>query len=88
MKKLSVSLSLSPDLPEYAVGDEKRLLQILLNVAGNSVKFSKEGSIYVVASVAKAESLKDAWLPDFHPVPSDRHFYLQVQVNKLKPFFV
>ncbi|XP_031477284.1 ethylene receptor-like [Nymphaea colorata] len=81
VKKLSVSLSLSPDLPEYAVGDEKRLMQILLNVAGNSVKFSKEGSIYVIASVAKVESLKDAWLPDFHPVSSDRHFYLQVQVK-------
>ncbi|XP_031485646.1 ethylene receptor-like [Nymphaea colorata] len=81
VKKLSVSLSLASDLPEYAVGDEKRLMQILLNVIGNSVKFSKEGSISVSTGVAKVESLKDARSPDFNPVLSDHDFYLQVQVK-------
>ena len=80
IKKLFVSSSLSTDLPELAVGDEKRLMQIMLNVVGNAVKFSKEGNISVFAFVAKSESLRDSHTPDFFPVHSDNHFYLRVQV--------
>ncbi|EEF29137.1 ethylene receptor [Ricinus communis] len=81
VKKLPITLTLSPDLPEYAIGDEKRLMQTILNVVGNAVKFSKEGNILITASVAKLESLKDLRLPDFFPVTSDNHFYLRVQVK-------
>ncbi|CAI9784313.1 unnamed protein product [Fraxinus pennsylvanica] len=81
VKKLSITLSLSSDLPEYAIGDEKRLMQVLLNVVGNAVKFSKEGSISISAFVAKSEYLRDPQAPDFFPVPSDNHFYLRVQVK-------
>ena len=80
VKKLSLTVHLASDLPMYAVGDEKRLMQTILNVVGNAVKFSKEGSISITAFVAKPESLKDARIPDFLPVPSDNHFYLRVQV--------
>ncbi|CAI0449200.1 unnamed protein product [Linum tenue] len=81
VKKFLVTLHLAPDLPEYAIGDENRLMQTLLNVVGNAVKFSKEGSISITAFVAKAESLRDPRVPDFFPVPSDNHFYLRVQVK-------
>lgn len=80
VKKLFVSLSLASDLPEFAVGDEKRLMQIMLNVVGNAVKFSKEGNISVFSFVAKSESLRDSRMPDFFPVHSDNHFYLRIQV--------
>ncbi|KAH8520782.1 hypothetical protein H0E87_002001 [Populus deltoides] len=81
VKKLPVTLNLAPDLPEYAIGDEKRLMQTILNVVGNAVKFSKEGSISITAFVAKSESLRDSRAPDFFPVPSDNHFYLRVQIK-------
>ncbi|XP_077216730.1 ethylene receptor-like [Tasmannia lanceolata] len=79
VKKLLVSLCLAPDLPVNAIGDEKCLMQTILNVAGNAVKFSKEGSISITASIAKLESLRRA--PDFYPVLSDEQFYLRVQVQ-------
>lgn len=84
VKKLMISLNLAQDLPMYASGDEKRLMQTLLNVVGNAVKFSKEGSISITASVAKSDSLKDFRARDFFPVPSDNHFYLRVQVCSSK----
>ncbi|XP_062026646.1 ethylene receptor-like isoform X1 [Rosa rugosa] len=81
VKKLSVTLNLAADLPVYVVGDEKRLMQTILNVVGNAVKFTKEGTISIAVFVAKSESLRDFWAPDFFPVQSDNHFYLRVQVK-------
>ncbi|KAL2472748.1 Ethylene receptor 1 [Forsythia ovata] len=81
VKKLFVTLSFSSDMPEHAIGDEKRLMQVLLNIVGNAVKFTRVGSISISASVAKSESLRDPRAPGFFPVPSDNHFYLHVQVK-------
>lgn len=80
-KKLSMTLIMAPELPTYAVGDEKRLMQIILNIVGNAVKFTKEGYVSIIASVAKPESLSDWRPPEFYPVSTDGHFYLRVQVN-------
>ncbi|KAK8509816.1 hypothetical protein V6N13_093661 [Hibiscus sabdariffa] len=81
IKKLSMTMILAPDLPMYAVGDEKRLMQTVLNIVGNAVKFTKEGYVSIIASVAKPESLRDWRPPEFYPVSSQGHFYLRVQVK-------
>lgn len=80
LKKLCMTSILAPDLPTHAVGDEKRLMQTLLNIVGNAVKFTKEGYVSVIASVAKPEYLRDLRPPEFHPASGDGHFYLRVQV--------
>ncbi|XP_062019572.1 probable ethylene response sensor 1 isoform X1 [Rosa rugosa] len=81
VKKLSMTLILAPDVPVCAVGDENRLMQTILNVAGNAVKFTKEGYISVIASIAKPDSSRDWRPPEFYPASSDGHFYLRVQVK-------
>ncbi|GFZ19377.1 ethylene response sensor 1 [Actinidia rufa] len=81
VKKLSMTLILGPDLPVYAVGDEKRLIQTILNIVGNAVKFTKKGFVSIVASIAKPESLRDWRPPEFYPVSGDAHFFLRVQVK-------
>ncbi|XP_068648233.1 probable ethylene response sensor 1 [Aristolochia californica] len=81
VKKLSIQLMLAPDLPVFVFGDEKRLMQTILNVAGNAVKFTKEGHVTITACVAKPEMSRDPRAPEFHPVSSDGYFYLQVQVR-------
>ncbi|XP_078446507.1 ethylene response sensor 1 isoform X2 [Wolffia australiana] len=81
MKKVAVSLDLASDFPESAVGDEKRLMQIILNLVGNAIKFTKEGWVSVTASVAGVDSLKDVSGSDFFPVSADGQFYILVQVK-------
>ncbi|RWR94614.1 putative ethylene response sensor 1 [Cinnamomum micranthum f. kanehirae] len=83
IKKLSLSLILGSDVPLFVVGDEKRLKQTILNVAGNAVKFTKEGRVSLMACVEKPESPRDPRAPEFYPVSSDGYFYLRVQVDGL-----
>lgn len=46
-KGLAFSLYCSPDLPDYIVGDEKRLRQIIVNLANNAIKFTAKGSVQI-----------------------------------------
>jgi len=44
-----LSYSLSPDTPSVLLGDPYRLKQIIINLAGNSVKFTQNGTVYFTA---------------------------------------
>ncbi len=44
---------LSPDVPSRLIGDPTRLRQILKNLAGNSLKFTHEGEIYIKGEIAE-----------------------------------
>ena len=49
-KGLDLTVSLSPDLPQWLKGDPNRIRQILLNLVNNAIKFTETGHIGVSAS--------------------------------------
>lgn len=58
-KGINIISKISPDLPEYIIGDSKRLIQILINLLSNSIKFSDKGNIFInVNSVFIDENIR------------------------------
>jgi len=48
-KGLEFSMMIAPDIPEYVIGDELRIGQILNNLISNAYKFTSVGEIHVEA---------------------------------------
>jgi PAS domain S-box-containing protein len=44
-KGLQFSVQMDPNLPEEIYGDDRRIRQIVINLIGNAIKFTKEGSV-------------------------------------------
>jgi two-component system, sensor histidine kinase and response regulator len=54
-KGLALIVRFAPDAPRYVIGDAGRVRQILLNLAGNAIKFTATGYVVIDASGAAAE---------------------------------
>jgi signal transduction histidine kinase/CheY-like chemotaxis protein len=60
-KGLEFRLSISENLPGQLTGDAPKLVQVLLNITGNAIKFTHQGSISVTAN-CKERNAETAWL--------------------------
>ncbi|MEM7399672.1 MAG: ATP-binding protein [Pseudomonadota bacterium] len=49
-KHLEIAWMIAPNLPQQVLGDEARIRQVLLNLLGNAIKFTEQGSVTLEVS--------------------------------------
>lgn len=55
-KGLHLIFECAPDIPHYIEADEIKLCQVLINLIGNSIKFTKSGKVSVLVRKSKPDS--------------------------------
>ncbi len=92
-KGLSFLVEQAPDLPRYITVDQGKLRQVLINLIGNAIKYTRAGGVILRAALVKGETSPGARLrfeiadtgPGILPEDRERIFHAFVQVGDRPP---
>jgi signal transduction histidine kinase/CheY-like chemotaxis protein len=76
-KGLLFKVSVHPDVPDQLIGDSGRLRQILLNLAGNAVKFTKSGQVKLTVTLDPESKSPSSNLNESDSTSTILHFAVQ-----------
>ncbi|MEL7202353.1 MAG: ATP-binding protein, partial [Pseudomonadota bacterium] len=72
-KGLNLAVHIDPDLPTLVMGDSDRIRQIVVNLLGNAIKFTENGSVAVfVGRDEDGENIKVSVVDTGVGIPSDK----------------
>lgn len=88
-KGLNFILKQDPNLPQFVIGDDYRLLRILLNLLSNSIKFTNEGCISLIVNVVTIDkqkaTIKFAVKDTGIGIPEDKQDFIYDKFSRLNP---
>lgn len=71
-KGIEIAASIAPNVPKRVMGDQDRLRQVLMNLAGNAVKFTPSGGVGLIVT-SPSEGCVSFEVADTGPgIPADR----------------
>ncbi len=71
---IDISCYITPGLPDQVIGDAQRLRQIILNIAGNAIKFTPQGSVLIRVEPGDRENQVDFSIADTgYGIPEAEH---------------
>ncbi len=85
-KGIDLSCKIGDDLPNLIMGDPTRLRQVLLNLTGNAVKFTEEGSVVITAELMKHDTENNNYEIYFNVTDNGIGISEEAKENLFSPF--
>lgn len=90
-KNIQIKIQYSKDLPEYMIGNNLLVHQILMNLVGNAIKFTHQGEVLITAELVHQTektliidlNIKDTGIG----IPENKQEFIFAPFNRLTPSF-